>query len=61
LRIPGTTDYWNAMDIRLSESVTGQSTPDDALKNMAQDFRDINDQLGKDVQLEIYKKSLGIE
>jgi multiple sugar transport system substrate-binding protein len=60
LRIPGTAEYWNAMDVRLSEQLTGQSTPEDALKNMAQDFRDITDRLGKDQQLEIYKKSLGL-
>ncbi len=60
LRIPGTAEYWNAMDVRLSEQLTGQSSPEDALKNMAQDFRDITDRLGKDQQLEIYKKSLGL-
>jgi multiple sugar transport system substrate-binding protein len=60
LRIPGTAEYWNAMDIRLSEAVTGQSTPEEALTNMANDFRDINDRLGVDIQLDVYKKSLGL-
>jgi multiple sugar transport system substrate-binding protein len=61
LRIPGTAQYWNAMDVRLSQLVTGEfSSPDDSLKAMADDFRDINDQLGKDIQLDIYKKSLGL-
>ncbi len=60
LRIPGTFEYWTAMDIRLSESLTGQSTPEEALAAMAQDFRDINDRLGKEQQLEIYKASLGL-
>jgi multiple sugar transport system substrate-binding protein len=60
LRIPGTFEYWTAMDIRLSEAVTGQSTPEEALTAMAQDFRDINDRLGVDIQLDIYKKSLGL-
>jgi multiple sugar transport system substrate-binding protein len=60
LRIPGTFEYWTSMDVRLSEAITGQATPEEALKNAAQDFRDINDRLGKDQQLEIYKKSLGL-
>jgi multiple sugar transport system substrate-binding protein len=62
LRIPGANQYWrNAMDTRLSEAVTGQSSPEDALKNMAADFEEITDQLGRDLQLESYKKMLGIE
>jgi multiple sugar transport system substrate-binding protein len=60
LRIPGTFEYWTAMDVRLSEAVTGQSTPEEALQNMAQDFRDINDRLGVEQQLDIYKRSLGL-
>ena len=60
LRIPGTAEYWNAMDIRLSEAVSGGQAPADVLKAMAQDFRDINDRLGVDQQLEVYKKSLGL-
>ncbi len=62
LRIPGANQYWrNAMDTRLSEAVTGQSTPEDALKNMAADFEAITDQMGRDLQLESYRKSLGLE
>jgi multiple sugar transport system substrate-binding protein len=60
LRIPGTFEYWTGMDVRLSEVVTGQSTPEEALANIAQDFRDINDRLGVEEQLEIYKASLGL-
>lgn len=61
LRIPGTAEYWNALDIRLSEFVTGQAgSAEEAMANLAQDFRDINDRLGVDLQLEIYKDSLGL-
>ena len=61
LRIPGTAEYWNALDIRLSEFVTGQvGSADEAMANLAQDFKDINDRLGVDLQLEIYKASLGL-
>jgi multiple sugar transport system substrate-binding protein len=60
LRIPGTFDYWTQMDVRLSETLTSGTSPADALKAMAQDFRDINDRLGVEAQLEVYRKSLGL-
>ena len=60
LRIPGTFDYWTQMDVRLSETLTSDVTPQDALAQMAQDFRDINDRLGVEEQLEIYRGSLGL-
>lgn len=61
LRIPGTAEYWNSLDIRLSEFVTGQvGSAEEAMAALAQDFRDINDRLGVDLQLEIYKDSLGL-
>jgi multiple sugar transport system substrate-binding protein len=60
LRIPGTFDYWTQMDVRLSETLTADTTPEDALAQMAQDFRDINDRFGVEQQLEVYKTSLGL-
>lgn len=60
LRIPGTFDYWTQLDVRLSETLTSGVTPEQALEQMAQDFREINDRLGVDQQLEIYKASLGL-
>lgn len=60
LRIPGTFDYWTQMDVRLSEVLTSGVTPEEALKQMAQDFRDINDRLGVEQQLEIYRGTLNL-
>jgi multiple sugar transport system substrate-binding protein len=60
LRIPGTFEYWTTMDVRLSEAITGQATPEEALANADQDFRDIKDRLGVEQQLDIYRKSLGL-
>jgi len=60
LRIPGTFDYWTQMDVRLSETLTSDVTPEQALEQMAQDFRDINDRLGVEAQLDIYRRSLGL-
>ena len=60
LRIPGTFEYWTQMDVRLSEAVSGGQTPEEALATMAQDYRDINERLGVDLQLDVYKRSLGL-
>ncbi len=61
LRIPGTFEYWTALDIHLSEAATGQVTPEEALRATAADFEQITDRLGRETQLEIYRTSLGFE
>ena len=60
LRIPGTFEYWTRMDVRLSEVLTSGVSPEEAVQAMAQDFREINERLGVEQQLEIYKASLGL-
>jgi multiple sugar transport system substrate-binding protein len=60
LRIPGTADYWSKLDIRLSEAVSGGQSADEACANTANDWNDITEQLGRDLQLESYKRSLGL-
>ena len=47
-------------DIRLSEAVSGNQTPEEACANTAADWNDITEQLGRDLQLESYKRSLGL-
>jgi multiple sugar transport system substrate-binding protein len=61
LRIPGTFEYWTALDVHLSEAVTGQKTPEEALKATVADFEQITDRLGRDQQKEIYATSLGLK
>ncbi len=61
LRIPGTFEYWTALDIHLSEAATNQVSPEEALQATAADFESITDRLGRDLQQEVYKASLGFE
>jgi multiple sugar transport system substrate-binding protein len=61
LRIPGTFEYWLALDTHLSEAVTGQSSPEDALKSSADDFEEITERFGRDLQLASYKAALGLQ
>jgi multiple sugar transport system substrate-binding protein len=61
LRIPGTDEYRNAMDIRMSEFFTGQTaTAQEAMDALVQDMKDITDRLGIDQQKEIYRASIGL-
>jgi len=61
LRIPGTFEYWLALDTHLSEAVTGQATPEEALEASAADFEDITERFGRDLQLASYRASMGFE
>jgi multiple sugar transport system substrate-binding protein len=61
LRIPGTFEYWLALDTHLSEAVTGQSSPEEALQATASDFEDITERFGRDLQLESYRSSMGFD
>jgi len=61
LRIPGTFEYWTALDIHLSEAATGQVTPAEALDATVADFEQITDRLGREEQLASYRTSLALE
>ena len=57
--IPGTYEYWYALDVHLSEAVTGQKTVDEALEAIYKDWEDITDSYGRKKLLELYRKSIG--
>ena len=59
LRIPGTPEYWNILDIRLSEAMIDQLTPQEALDKVAQEWENITDDIGRDYLLDIYQTSIG--
>lgn len=61
LRIPGTFEYWLSLDTHLSEAMTGQASPEDALNAAARDFEDITDRFGRDLQLASYRATLDFE
>jgi multiple sugar transport system substrate-binding protein len=60
LRIPGTLEYiQETLDIRLSEAMTDQLTPQEALDATARDWNRITDELGREEQLAIYQAAIG--
>jgi multiple sugar transport system substrate-binding protein len=60
LRIPGTFEYWLAMDTYLSEAMTGAKTPEEALQAMHDTWEETTERFGRDLQMESYKASLGL-
>ncbi len=60
LRIPGTLEYiQETLDIHLSEAMTGQLTPQEALDATAEDWAGVTEELGVDSQLAIYQAAIG--
>jgi multiple sugar transport system substrate-binding protein len=59
LRIPGTPEYWNILDIRLAEAMIDELTPQEALDEVAKEWEEITDDIGRDYLLEIYQTSIG--
>jgi len=60
LRIPGTYEYWVALDRELSDAATGQKKPADALAACSKAWDEITDRLGREDQLKYYKESMGL-
>lgn len=59
LRIPGTERYWNSLDVRLAEVMTGQRQPQEALDLVAQEWEVVTDDIGRDAQLAVYQAAIG--
>jgi multiple sugar transport system substrate-binding protein len=59
LRIPGTPEMSEVMDVHLSEAVTGQISAQEALDRTYKDWVRIVDDYGKDELLKLYQESIG--
>ena len=59
LRIPGTPEMSEVMDVHLSEAVTGQVTAQEALDRTYDDWVRIVDDIGKEDLLKLYQESIG--
>ena len=57
-RVPGAARYQSAMDVGVSEALSGQKTPQQALDDVASEWNKITDDLGRQKQLAIYRSSL---
>jgi len=60
LRIPGTAQYFEALDAQLSLALAGAKTPEKALDDAVKEWERITEKLGKENQLKNYRASLGL-
>jgi multiple sugar transport system substrate-binding protein len=61
LRIPQNQRYQQVvLDTVVSQFLAGEVTRDQAMKNIYDGWEEITDELGRDMQLEAYRGSLGI-
>jgi multiple sugar transport system substrate-binding protein len=60
LRLPGFPEYKDAVELAVSEALSGQVSPQDALNKAADTWRQITDRLGKENQLRLYREALGL-
>lgn len=61
LRIPGAFEYLDALDAGVTAALAGQSSPQEALDEVAEQWDQITERLGRDEQLKLYQTSLGLE
>ena len=61
LRIPGTPAYLEALDVHLSEALSGQVSPQEALDRVASDWDQITERLGREGQVKSYQAAIGFK
>lgn len=61
LRIRGSAEYLSVLDVEVSRALAGELTSQQALDNVAAQWNDITDRLGRDAQLQQYKDAVGFE
>jgi multiple sugar transport system substrate-binding protein len=59
LRIRGSAEYLSVLDTEVARALVGEITPQEALDNVAVQWNDITDRLGRDEQLAQYRASVG--
>ncbi|NLX11715.1 MAG: extracellular solute-binding protein [Chloroflexi bacterium] len=59
LRITGTAEYQQTLDVEITRAIAGEISPQEALDNAAAAWNEISDRLGRESQLEQYRNSVG--
>ncbi len=59
LRIPGTETMWTILDTRLGQAMIDELTPQEALDLVAQEWDQVNNDLGREEQLRVYQAGIG--
>ena len=59
LRIRGSAEYLNVLDVEVSRALAGEISSQEALDNVAAGWDEITDRLGRDEQLAQYRAAVG--
>ena len=59
LRITGSAEYLQTLDVEISRAVAGEVEPQEAFDNVAKAWNEITDRLGRDTQLQQYRSAVG--
>ena len=59
LRITGSAEYLQTLDVEIARAVAGEVTPQEALDNVAKQWNEITERLGRDNQLAQYRAAVG--
>lgn len=56
--IPGAAQYEDSLDLHVNKALAGQETPQEALDAVAKEWDEITDKLGREKQIELWRKAL---
>ena len=59
LRITGSAEYLQTLDVEIARAIAGEVSPQEALDNVAAQWNEITDRLGRDTQLAQYRAAVG--
>ena len=61
IRIPGSAEYLDALDVGVAQALSGELSPQEALDGVAAAWDEITDRRGREEQAAYYRQSLGLE
>jgi multiple sugar transport system substrate-binding protein len=61
LRIPGTAEYYDALDVNVQKALSGEISAQEALDATAATWNEITDKFGREDQMAVYRATMGIE
>jgi multiple sugar transport system substrate-binding protein len=61
LRITGSAEYLQTLDVEIARAIAGEVTPQEALDNVAAQWNGITDRLGREAQLQQYRDAIGYQ
>ena len=60
LRIPGYSEYQDALEVAVSKALAKQASPKEALDEAAKTWNQITDRIGREKQRKYYRESIGV-